>query len=118
MSERILRLAVPNKGRLQEPTLALLRDAGLVFENSTRALVARAENFPLEILSVRTDDIGEFVNDGVADLGVTGSNLLVEAEIDLPILLELGYGRCRLEAAVPTDAPAQELDDLRGLRLA
>ena len=113
-----LRLAIPNKGRLLEPTVALLRDAGLAFEDGTRALVARVENFPLDILSVRTEDIAEFVADGVADLGITGTNLLHESEVDLPIVLELGYGRCRLEAAVPNDAAARALEDLAGLRLA
>jgi ATP phosphoribosyltransferase len=113
-----LRLAVPNKGRLQEPTLALLHDAGLVFEDGTRALVARAENFPLDILFVRTEDVVEFVRDGVAELGITGTNLLVESGTDLPIALELGYGRCRLEAAVPNDSAPRTLEDLAGLRLA
>jgi ATP phosphoribosyltransferase len=113
-----LRLAVPNKGRLLEPTVALLRDAGLAFEDGTRSLVARVEGFPLDILSVRTEDIAEFVADGVADLGVTGTNLLAEAQADLPVRLELGYGRCRLEAAVPNDSPARTLADLRGFRLA
>ena len=109
---------VPNKGRLLEPTIALLRDAGLVFEDGTRALVAHAENFPLDILSVRTEDVVEFVGDGVADLGITGTNLLPEAGAELPVLLELGYGRCRLEAAVPNDSPARSLADLAGTRLA
>jgi ATP phosphoribosyltransferase len=109
---------MPNKGRLQEPSIALLRDAGLAFEDGTRALVAHAENFPLDILFVRTDDIIEFVGDGVADLGITGTNLLLEAGAELPVLLELGYGRCRLEAAVPNDSPARSLADLASLRLA
>ena len=68
MSER-LRLAVPNKGRLVEPTLRLLHDAGLVFEEHDRSLVARVQNYDLDILFVRTNDIIEFVGDGVADLG-------------------------------------------------
>jgi ATP phosphoribosyltransferase len=113
-----LRLAVPNKGRLQEPTLQLLRDAGLIFEDGTRALVARVQEMPVDILFVRTDDIVEFVRDGVADLGITGGNLLAEAGADLPVLLRLGYGRCRLEAAVPAAAAAGRLEDLSGLRLA
>ena len=113
-----LRLAVPNKGRMLEPTAALLRDAGLDFEDGTRALVARIHTFPLDILSVRTDDIAEFVADGVADLGITGINLLHEAGVDLPVRLELGYGRCRLETAVPTDSRAQSLEDMHGLRIA
>ena len=113
-----LRLAVPNKGRMLEPTVALLRDAGLDFEDGTRALVARIDTFPLDILSVRTDDIAEFVADGVADLGITGTNLLHEAGVELPVHLELGYGRCRLETAVPNDSGARSLEDLRGLRIA
>ena len=113
-----LRLAVPNKGRLVEPTLALLRDAGLVFEDHTRSLVSQCENFPLDILFVRTEDVLEFVGDGVAQLGITGTNLLLEAGAELPLLLELGYGRCRLEAAVPLDAPARTVDELADLRLA
>jgi ATP phosphoribosyltransferase len=113
-----LRLAIPNKGRLLEPTVGLLRDAGLIFEDGTRALVAHAENYPLDILSVRTDDVLEFVDDGVAELGITGTNLLLETGAELPVLLELGYGRCRLEAAVPNDSPARSLADLAGRRLA
>jgi ATP phosphoribosyltransferase len=117
MTER-LRLAVPNKGRLVEPTLNLLHDAGLVFDEHDRSLVARVQNFDLDILFVRTDDIAEFVGDGVADLGITGGDLLAEAGAELPVVRQLGYGRCRLAAAVPTDAPQQRVEDLAGLRVA
>ena len=79
-----LRLAVPNKGRLVEPTLALLHDAGLVFEEHDRSLVARVQNFDLDILFVRANDVIEFVGDGVADLGITGIDLLTEAGAELP----------------------------------
>jgi ATP phosphoribosyltransferase len=113
-----LRLAIPNKGRMLEPTIALLRDSGLDFEDGTRALVTRVSTFPLDILSVRTDDIAEFVADGVADLGITGVNLVHEAEVALPVHLELGYGRCRLEVAVPNDSPVAGIGDLAGRRIA
>jgi ATP phosphoribosyltransferase len=113
-----VRLAIPNKGRLHEPTVQLLRDAGLTFEDGGRALFARVETFPLDIISVRTEDVAELVADGVADLGITGTNLLVEAGVELPVHVELGYGRCRLEAAVPTGSSAVTLADLRGSRLA
>jgi ATP phosphoribosyltransferase len=113
-----LRLAVPNKGRLVEPTLHLLHDAGLVFEEHDRSLVARVQNFDLDILFVRTNDVIEFVGDGVADLGITGIDLLAETGAELPRIRELGYGRCRLAAAVPTDTPYQVVDDLAGLRVA
>jgi ATP phosphoribosyltransferase len=113
-----LRLAIPNKGRLVEPTLRLLHDAGLVFEEHDRSLVALVENYALDILFVRTNDIIEFVGDGVADLGITGDDLLSETGAELPRVRSLGYGRCRLAAAVPNDAPYQAIDDLAGLRVA
>jgi len=113
-----LRLAVPNKGRMVEPTLRLLHDAGLVFEEHDRSLVSRVQNFDLDILFVRTNDIIEFVGDGVADLGITGIDLLSEAGTDLPRVRDLGYGRCRLAAAVPTDSPHHAVADLAGQRVA
>lgn len=117
MTER-LRLAVPNKGRMVEPTLRLLHDAGLVFDEHDRSLVARVQNFDLDILFVRTNDIIEFVGDGVADLGITGIDLLTEAGAELPRIRDLGYGRCRLAAAVPNDSPHRSVEDLAGLRVA
>jgi ATP phosphoribosyltransferase len=113
-----LALAVPNKGRLLEPTLALLRDAGLLFEDHARALVAHCDNLPIDILFVRTEDVIEFLSEDVADVGITGQNLLVEADQRLTVLATLGYGRCRLDAAVPNDASARSFEDLAGLRLA
>ncbi len=113
-----LRLAVPNKGRLVEPTLALLHDTGLVFDEHDRTLVARVQNFDLDILFVRTSDVVEFVGDGVADLGITGRDLLAETRSALPIERSLGYGRCRLAVAVPGDAPYQTIEELAGLRVA
>jgi ATP phosphoribosyltransferase len=115
---RRLRLAVPNKGRLVEPTVGLLHDAGLVFEEHERSLVARVRNFDLDILFVRTNDVIEFVGDGVADLGITGEDLLAETGAELPRLRSLGYGHCRLTAAVPTDSPHRSVADLAGLRVA
>ncbi len=115
---RRLRLAVPNKGRLVEPTLALLRDAGLVFEAGERSLVARVQNFDLDILFVRTNDIVEFVGDGVAELGITGLDLVAESGTTVPQVHNLGYGRCRLTVAVPNDSPFRAAEDLAGLRVA
>jgi ATP phosphoribosyltransferase len=117
MTER-LRLAVPNKGRMVEPTLHLLHDAGLVFEEHDRSLVSRVQNFDLDILFVRTNDVIEFVGDGVADLGITGIDLLTETGAELPRVRELGYARCRLAAAVPTDSDVRRLEDLDGHRVA
>ena len=118
MRER-LRLAVPNKGRMVEPTLGLLHDAGLVFEEHDRSLVARVLNHPLDILFVRTGDVIEFVNDGVADAGITGDDILAESG-DRPAGADAtsGYGRCRLAAAAPSDAPYETIADLAGTRIA
>jgi ATP phosphoribosyltransferase len=113
-----LRLAIPNKGRLVEPTLRLLHDAGLVFDEHDRSLVARVQNYDLDVLFVRTKDVIEFVGDGVADLGITGIDLLTETSAELPRIRDLGYGRCRLAAAVPNDSPYQAIEDLAGLRVA
>ncbi len=113
-----LRLAVPNKGRLVDPTLQLLHASGLVFEEHDRSLVARCSNQPLDILFVRTDDVVEFVADGVADAGITGADILAEAGRDLPVVARLGYGRCRLAVAVPSDAPVRAVEDLAGQRVA
>ena len=115
---RRLRLAVPNKGRMAEPTLRLLHDAGLVFEEHDRSLVALVQNYELDILFVRTNDIIEFVGDGVADLGITGVDLLSETGAELPQVRTLGYGRCWLAAAVPSDAIYRSVEDLAGRRVA
>src|SRR5438445_671469 len=89
---------------------AILRldDADLVFEQHDRSLVARVRNFDLDILFVRTNDVIEFVGDGVADLGVTGDDLLAETGAELPRLRSLGYGQCRLTAAVPADSALRD----------
>ena len=108
MRER-LRLAIPNKGRLLEATLGLLHDAGLVFEEHDRSLVARVQNHPLDILFVRTGDVIEFVNDGVADAGVTGGDILAESGVDLPVLRQMGYGSCRHVAATASDSPYEAI---------
>jgi ATP phosphoribosyltransferase len=118
MSVRRMTLAVPNKGRLVEPTLALLHDAGLVFEERERSLVSPVENVEIDILFVRTTDVVEFVRDAVADLGITGGDLPAESGVDLPVVRSLGYGRCRLTAAVPVDSAVHAIADLAGQRIA
>jgi ATP phosphoribosyltransferase len=115
---REMRLAIPNKGRLREPTVALLRDAGLVFEPTNRALSVRVRNVGLDLLFVRTEDIVELVGDSTADLGITGRDALAESGIDLPILAELGYGRCELVAAVPKDLAVDNAQDFAGFSIA
>lgn len=113
-----IRLAVPNKGRLQQPTAALLDQGGLSYEKTERALAVPVRNMDLEILFVRTDDVAEFVADGVADLGITGIDLLAESGMELDIIQHLGYGHCRLTAAVPKVSPVRTLEELASARIA
>ncbi len=103
---------------MAEPTLRLLAEAGLSFETTERSLVVPCANAPVDLLLVRPSDIPEYVQDGVVHLGVTGANLVVEAQADVVTLAELGYARCTLQAAVPNDAPPTAIEDLAGLRVA
>lgn len=114
----LLRVAVPNKGRLLEPAERLLRDAGLVFERGSRALTVPVRNVPIELMFVRTEDVVELVADGVAGAGITGLDLVGEADADLDVVAELGFGQCRLTAAVANSSPVEKLEDFIGLRVA
>lgn len=108
----MLRIALPNKGRLAEKALDLFETAGLKAEfSSARALLAQLGP-DFEAIFVRAADIPEFVADGAADLGVTGADLVAESGRDVEELLDLGFGRCRLAVAVPESSPIQHPADI------
>jgi ATP phosphoribosyltransferase len=110
---------VPAKGRLREPAFKLLEDAGLGPEQpGERALAFPCRNAPVEVLLVRAADIPEYVQDGVVDCGITGIDLVRERGADVDELLTLGFGSCRLEAAVPEESPVTSLDELAGATVA
>lgn len=113
-----LRLAVPNKGRLSEPSVDLLRSAGLDFELSERRLSALVTNADLELLFVRTEDVAEYVADGLVELGLTGADLVAEHGGELTTILPLGFGACSLVLAVPRDAGIDAVGQLAGARIA
>jgi ATP phosphoribosyltransferase len=114
-----MRIAVPSKGRLREPTIELLHDAGLGPETpGDRALAFPCRNAPVEGLLVRADDIPEYVQDGVVDCGVTGMDIVRERGADVLELARLGFGACSLEAAVPQESGVQHIDELKGARVA
>ena len=113
-----LRLAVPNKGRLSEPSVDLLRSAGLDFELSERRLSALVTNADLELLFVRTEDVAEYVADGLVELGLTGADLVAEHGGELTTILPLGFGACSLVLAVPRDAGIDAVEQLAGARIA
>ena len=120
MSKTSLTLAVPNKGRLREPSLRLLKSAGMSFEVTDRALSLRVRNVEVDLVLVRTEDIPGMLLEGVADVGITGLDLLEESDQDsaLEPLSTLGFGFCRLAAAVPNSSPVTSLADLKGMRIA
>jgi ATP phosphoribosyltransferase len=113
-----VRIAVPTKGRLQEPAALLLKQAGLRFERGERSLSVPVADTPFELLFVRTEDIPELVADGVVSLGITGLDVVEEADLGVAVGVSLGFGRCRLVAAVPEADPAATLADLDGYRIA
>ena len=106
------RIALPNKGRLAEGSRELLERAGLEFDvRGDRALQASlGEDFLALFVNAR--DIPEFVADGAADIGITGRDLLAEAGRDVEVLLDLGFGKCRLVVAATDDSPVRSLEDL------
>lgn len=113
-----LRIAVPNKGRLEQPATDLLRQAGFRFERTERSLAVPVRDAPIELLFVRAKDVAELVSDGVAELGITGVDLTREDDAPVATVAELGFGRCRLVAAVPDDAPIASIEDFKDLRVA
>jgi len=113
-----LRLALPNKGRLAEPAVALLQDAGIDVGLSERRLSAVARNVEIELLFVRTGDVAEYVRDGLVDLGLTGHDLVAERGDGLEPILELGFGACSLVLAVPDARETEAVEELAGRRIA
>jgi ATP phosphoribosyltransferase len=114
----LLRLALPSKGRLAEPAMRLLADAGIQFETTGRTLHAHAHGLDLDLLLARSDDIPVWAAAGDVDLGIAGQNQIVETGADVEPLLELGFGRCRLALAIPEGAEIRSLSDLQGARIA
>lgn len=113
-----LRIAVPNKGRLERPATQLLKQSGMRYEKTERSLSVPVANIDIELLFVRTDDIPELVADRVAAMGITGLDLVEEAQLPVDVVAELGFGRCRLAAAAPSSSEVRTVADFAGLRIA
>src|SRR6056297_2367689 len=106
-----LRIAVQKSGRLTDKTLNLLEGIGLKFDDYKRSLLVKCLNFDVELLLIRDDDIPEYVQDGVCDLGFVGANVVEEDQVDVEILRGLNYGVCRLSLAVPRDSGIEKPED-------
>ena len=108
-----LKIAVQKKGRLAEPSRQILKSIGLDFEHYEGRLFSPCRNFPLDILFLRDDDIPEYVQDGVADLGIVGLNVVPEKAAQVVELDSLGFGICTLSIAVPRNSSFRSVYDLR-----
>jgi ATP phosphoribosyltransferase len=114
-----MRVAVPNKGRLHDPTVELLEKAGLEIHNGAeRKLYAETVDPEIDVLYARAADIPEYVAEGAADVGITGLDQTREAEVDLIDHLDLGFGECRLVLAAPEEDGVSSVEELAGKRVA
>ena len=97
-----LKIAIQKEGRLSEKSLGLIEESGVRHnQDSKRKLISLGENFPIEILFLRDDDIPQYVADGVADIGIVGENEVMEKNRKVEIVERLGFARCRLSLAIP-----------------
>ena len=114
----MLRIAIQAKGRLNEESIELLAEAGVSAEESKRKLLTRCNDFPMEVLYLRDDDIPQAVSMGVADIGIVGLNEVEEKGFDVEIAHKLGFGKCRLSLAVPKTEEYVDVNYFNGKRIA
>ncbi len=115
---KTLKIAIQKSGRLNEKSVELLKNCGLSFENYKSSLISPVSNFPLEILFLRDDDIPEYVQDGIADLGIVGENVIEETGVAVSYLQRLGFGKCSLKIAVPNTLDIKDISELNGKAIA
>jgi ATP phosphoribosyltransferase len=115
---KTLKIAIQKSGRLNEKSVELLKNCGLNFENYKSSLISPVSNFPLEILFLRDDDIPEYVQDGIADLGIVGENVIEETEVSVSYLQRLGFGKCSLKIAITNNSDITKLSDIEGKSIA
>lgn len=109
-----LTIAVPSKGRISDPAVNILEKAGLGLKNATnRKLFASTYNKDIDVMFARAADIPEFVEEGVCDMGISGLDLIMEADADVEILGDLGFGQTKLVLASPDDSSISSKDDLK-----
>ncbi|HMN48843.1 MAG TPA: ATP phosphoribosyltransferase [Ignavibacteriaceae bacterium] len=113
-----IKLAIQKSGRLSDSSLQLLKNCNLDIEKFNDRLVVSLRNFKLDLLFLRDDDIPEYVQDGVAELGIVGEDVLNETKADVKVVKKLGFGRCSLRIAIPENDDLQNINDLNGKRIA
>ena len=115
--ERI-KIGIQKSGRLSEKSLQLLGECGIQFDSGTHRLVSLSQNFPMEILYLRDDDIPQYVYDNVADVGIVGENVIAEKGKPLMVTEKLGFGKCRISLAVPRNSEYTGLEWFSNKRIA
>lgn len=113
-----LRIAIQKSGRLYDDSVKLLGECGIDLRNVKDRLKTESDNFPLEVFFLRDDDIPQYVEDGVADIGIVGENVLFEKNKHIEVVEELGFGKCRLSIAVPRGQYYDGVTALQGKRIA
>ncbi len=113
-----LRIAIQKSGRLYEDSVSLLRECGIDLRNVKDRLKTESDNFPLEVFFLRDDDIPQYVQDAVADIGIVGENVLLEKNKSVEIVENLGFGKCRLSVAVPRNQEYAGIGSLSGKKIA
>ena len=114
----MLRIALQSKGRLNEDCLALLKEIGVTIDDSKRKFLAKASNFPVEVLFLRDDDIPQVVSCGTASLGIVGLNEVVEKDCGVEVVERLGFGGCSISLAIPKSEQYEGLQWFEGKRIA
>lgn len=113
-----LKIAIQKSGRLSENSLNLLKECGIKFPNGGGKLITESTNFPLEILYLRDDDIPQYVEQKVADIGIIGENVFVESAKQIDVIEKLGFSACRLSLAVPKETEYNDLNYFNGKKVA
>ncbi len=112
-----IRIAIPSKGRISEPSVSLLEKAGIgLVDNSNRKLFSKTFDSDIDVMFTRAADIPDYVADGAADMGITGKDLIAERDADVEILYDLGFGKTRLVIAAPEDSDIQSVEDLKKIK--
>ena len=114
----MLKLAIQKSGRLHEDSMKLLKECGIAISNGANKLKTEATNFPLQVFFLRDDDIPQYVEDGVADIGIVGENVVYEKNKGVKVVEQLGFGGCRLSIAVVRGEQYNNIQSLEGRRIA
>jgi ATP phosphoribosyltransferase len=114
----VLKIAIQKSGRLYEDSVKLLKDCGIDLKNGVNKLRTESDNFPMEVYFLRDDDIPQYVEDAVADIGIVGENVLFEKSKKVDVVERLGFGKCRLSVAVGRSEAYEGVRSLQGKKIA